>query len=614
MDDNRRRQLLEKGRQSLQKHREAKAQSGEQTPASHNSTAHTPSTPVSIENGGVFRSPSSPIQISPIPLVNLASPLNGASHSVPSDTLNLNGGLSHPVPASKSTRETELEAKLAMASASLVAAQAENQHLKSENQALRSTSMQLESERDQLKRQFEELVKTSQETLISQQTALNKAHTGELAHIRAQLNQAQLESVATIDQLKRDKAEMQGMVHLLQQQLSAFSSTASSDNVLLEQEKAHSARLSSQLHELSMQLEAANSTTSQKLESQSQVHKGQLEELKRQQDNLVATLKLDHASELQQLRTQLHNPQVSIPAVSEPSPSAEAHHAELESVRKALKDHKERLSEAESKVKGLQDEIEEQTKIIADLDSKLKKSSEHSKTIQSQTNANFAQLEQMKQQVLRDRADLSKKLSLIAPETIRRVEQLQHERESINAQFSEMAKSLTELAQQKNDILNKLAAEVSRNAALVHQNAQLRHELSLQLSAMREPQKIIPAPETSIPDEVLDDAKLAAMSSSDDKIDADSILVEISKPSDLKEVERKKSQRAKLGRRKTRPLASPKHSETENPTTKANGSDHTSHANDGRPNSQTGWLSSMPLVGRLWRGQPPVRHTAQVEL
>jgi chromosome segregation ATPase len=254
----------------------------------------------------------------------------------------------------------------------------------------------------------------------------------------------------------------------------------------------------------------------------------------------------------------------------------------------------------------------------------LKRSSEQSKLLQSQTSSNFAQVEQMKQQVLRDRAELSKKLSMIAPETTRRLDQLQSERDAVQAELQEQIKTITELSQQKSEILARLASEVSRNSALIQHNSELRHQLELQMAALGESIPL-PKPPVELPSEIYhpvstSNDKSTSTSIQENQIKLASQIVEVNSSSPAasaplaeavsfasssegthkkphRHVTKKKSNKALTGTKSETQSASIPASLTQSETPPPNG-----------------WLASVPLVGRFMRGQPQVRHTLQVEL
>jgi len=307
----------------------------------------------------------------------------------------------------------------------------------------------------------------------------------------------------------------------------------------------------------------------------------------------------------------------------------------------------------------LQTQLQEKTQLISDLEGQIKRSSDQSKTLQAQSSANFAQVEQMKQQVLRDRAELSKKLSLIAPETTRRIEHLQHEREVIHQQFQEMSSSLATLSQQKSEVLEKLAKEVSRNSELVRQNTQLRHQLALQLDALGYASgELVQTTQQQVAEEAKVLERNPSSSSSSDspttssssalQIDekADSYIVEVEAVPERKPTVRTgggkksgaKAKRTSSSQQRTSSSSSPSSLAQSSPPSlsSSSSSSSTSHTHATHPQSpssaiqthpssqnggfgsphtnQKGWLASVPLVGRLWKGQPQVRHTAQVEL
>jgi chromosome segregation ATPase len=534
----------------------------------------------------------------------------------------------------KSEKEVELESKLSTAHASLVAAQAEILQLSTENQSIRSATTRFQTELEQFKLKYDELVETSTSTLTSQQTALNKAHATELTQMRTQMAQQHTEMTSTIDQLKRDKADMQGMIHLLQQQISSSTSTNSSEQTELAEEKSRSLRVTAKVQELTTLMETTTEETRRKLDSQSQLHQTEMENLKSQFEHIKASMKLDHASELQQLRVQLEASGLKQNTSESTDSELSSLRWELKATEEQLSTTKEQLRERSSKVEELQSQLNETSHLLAEQEGKLKRSSEQTKTLQAQTSANFSQVEQMKQQVLRDRADLSKKLSLIAPETVRRIEQLQIERDTINTQFEDMAKSINSLSQQKNDILAKLASEVSKNSALVHQNSVLRHQLSLQISAFGATGTIIAPPSSSIQDLPIEtvaeivkqDATSTntAAASVGSKSDPELVIVErnsIPEKATASHVPTTSSGK----KRSTKPPRPHQHhiSSSSISTTHSHHGEHLTHtaaAVTSSPhtladeNQSSGWLASVPLVGRMWRGEPQVRHTAHVEL
>lgn len=536
-----------------------------------------------------------------------------------------------PSAPSNTAQLAALENQLQAANTALSNANASISSLQRDKDALYADNQRLSSDLSALKAQLETFKSEAAQTLNAQQTSLARSHSDQIAQIQSQSQQAHSELMKTIDQLKREKAEMQGVVQLLQQKIANPSPAStpvappSPDLSRINEEKAKAAALSVELQDAKAETEQLNRTISllrQELDSSTTNSKAELDRLAAQ-----------HAQEFEKAQ---HDFDRKLQLASSNSSHAEAatHSAEVESLRSQLGDASSKLKEANSLIeaeKETTNELRVQLTALngqlAEKEESLKRATEQAKSLQSQTSVNFAQVEQMKQQVLRDRVELSKKLSLIAPETVRRVEQLTQERDAINMQFEELVRSLAEVSKQKSEVLSRLALETSRNTSLVKQNVQLRHQLKLQLSALGEPADFALPHSELVQDSSLDvgqDASTSAdtlntspkqnTSSEQHGHTENGHHHEHPEPqsASTNEVVAPKVQKAhgKIPprRKPVKPKAvEPIHHDTLK--TASQGADGSI-----AEQQKKGWLSSVPLVGRMWNSQQQVRHTAHVEI
>lgn len=517
-----------------------------------------------------------------------------------------------------------LEKQLASATSALNAANAEISQLNQERQALLSDNSKVREENSALKRRYDEFVAGSSQTLKAQQEALMKAHAEEISQLRAQMNQQHQEMGRTMDQLKREKAEMQGVVHLLQQQVAASSSHP--NPAQLEEEKVINAKLHAKIQELTVQLQEATlkaSTTEQNLTPphvvQSNVTPAELHDLK--EKHRLELVKRDEAEQhlRQRLAESEENNRKALAELSSPSDQEE-----IEKLRSQLREASQSLEQSRITSEEHKRSAEDLQTQLAEKEESLRRASEQTKTLQSQTSANFAQVEQMKQQVLRDRAELSKKLSMIAPETVRKVEQLMAERDAINSQFEEVTRSLAEVSKQKIDILSKLSQETSRNSLLTKQNSELKHQLSLQLTALGLPHdahqtvpefsNALEGPSTVASRQTGEKGTLHDHTNNTTVDQAQTSANEAASSNTSTENGNLKPASAKLPPRRKRNTSKPKNAETIHSDANASLNPPGGNPQPTAEQKKSGWLSSVPLVSRLWNGQQPVAHSAHVQI
>lgn len=525
-------------------------------------------------------------------------------------------------------RIAELEGQLTAANTALSNNKTTISELQGDKENLYNENERLKNELSSIKSRFDALAAESVQNLNSLQASLKQSHAEEISHIRQQMDQQRADMEESIRQLKSEKAEMQGVVQLLQQKIAQSSSSTTSsptDIAQLNEEKSNNAALTAQIRALTLEMEADSSSFNQQLEEQKAQSKADIDQIVSQHKDQLEKLQQDFDRRLQQA-----NENAASSSLTETS-----HHSnEVDSLKTQLSDVSKQAQAAiisldaeKANASELRSKLAELTTQLAEKEESLKRASEQTKSLQSQTSANFAQVEQMKQQVLRDRAELSKKLSLIAPETVRRVEQLTNERDAINNQFEEVVRSLAEVSKQKSEILSRLAQETTRNSALVKQNTQLRHQLSLQLSALGEPIGLVTPPESSIQDSAVEVDRSATSATeppilsneaialpSNINTQTASVEAELPVPKTIAESHTSDGNNLKhRPPRRKHSTSAAKKVENIHPETPNGATPHT----DGAPSSdpqKKGWLSSVPLVGRIWNGQPQVRHTAHVEI
>lgn len=605
----------------LQKHIEKKdkPQSTSSTPSDVAKLAAI--TPSTAPNGTHSFSPASPAVILPIPMPSLdavASHPPSVSYTPPAKPSQSSVGDSGHVSLAQIVN---LEQQLVAANTALSSANTSIAELHRGKESLKSENDRLSADLNALKARYEASTKESAQSLVAQQESLVRNHSEEMARSRDQSNLQISEMTKAMDLLRREKAEMQGVVQLLQQRVANPPPAAEAplpDNTHLIEEKAalaaellqtkaSRAEAESTIASLRQQLEALNAKSATAIEDSTSRHKKELE-------NALQ----DYERRIQQATNVSHS-------------ESSTRSAEAEDLKSQLTETRQQLSAAIADTEServssneLRAQLSALNNQLAEKEDSLKRASEQAKSLQNQTSANFAQVEQMKQQVLRDRVELSKKLSLIAPETVRRVEQLTLERDAINQHFEELVRSVAEISKQKGEVLSRLAVETSRNTLLVKQNAELKNQLSLQLSALGEPATDSSPSATPIQVRVaeLRHTSPTPPKSPESTDDVPSVPQETSAPitADRAEpVAQETSSKldavpkphAKLPpRRKT----APKPKKTENIHDVANNGGLT-HSGSPTPEAQKkGWLSSVPLVGRIWNGQPQVRHTAHVEI
>lgn len=526
-----------------------------------------------------------------------------------------------------------LESQLQAANAALSNATTSLSGLQRDKDALYSDNQRLHTELSSLKAHLDTFKSEAAQTLSAQQSSLARSHSEQLAQHQAQSQQQLSELTKAIDQLKREKAEMQGVVQLLQQKIANPSpaqtpiAPPSPDLSRINEEKAKSAAIAAELQDTKAEAEQLNRTIAllrQELDNVATGAKSELEKLASQHAQELEKSQHDFDRKLQQASSNSSNAEAA---------SHSSHSAAIESLNIQLEESNSKLAEAKSLIEAerettndLRVQLTALTGQLADKEESLKRATEQAKSLQSQTSVNFAQVEQMKQQVLRDRVELSKKLSLIAPETVRRVEQLTSERDTINAQFEDVVRSLAEVSKQKSEVLSRLALETSRNTSLIKQNVQLRHQLKLQLSALGEPtdfalhledsakdSSVAVGKDASIPTDAPHPTSNAIESPEEHVHSENGHHHEHAEPQPAtNEIVAPKASKAHAKLPPRRKPSKPKtvesiHQDTHKVASQgANGTI--------AEQQKKGWLSSMPLVGRMWNSQQQVRHTAHVEI
>lgn len=143
----------------------------------------------------------------------------------------------------------------------------------------------------------------------------------------------------------------------------------------------------------------------------------------------------------------------------------------------------------------------------------LKKILKDQKEAQAHTAANMASLDKMKQQLLREKAELSRKLSMDSGNTEKRYNALLGEIETIQAKYNEQIDTIKRLMNEKSELNLMLQAEVEKNSLLlqtlvkkniVHeafepqQNIDVTHDISNQESQSEENNETLTAPDSPI--------------------------------------------------------------------------------------------------------------------
>lgn len=91
--------------------------------------------------------------------------------------------------------------------------------------------------------------------------------------------------------------------------------------------------------------------------------------------------------------------------------------------------------------------------------------------IENESVLNFSILEQMKQQVLKEKAELTKKLSQTEPDAANKILLLEKQKNELEDHCNDLMASVSMLIIQKNEIISQLANEIKKNTTLVKMNS-----------------------------------------------------------------------------------------------------------------------------------------------